>query len=140
MGGVDNADSTGAGGHRLHFLVVDDDEQLRRVFERRLGMLGRVSITANGKEAVALLEGGEQPDVILLDLMMPEMSGPEMISWLEANRPELLRRVIIMTGHAHSPEARDCWETTRQPRLEKPFTIADLDRVLAQIIGAGPRS
>ena len=64
---------------RVRVLVVEDNQLARLIIQRRLTAEGYdVTLTASGREAIALLRR-ESPDVILLDLMMPEMSGEETL-------------------------------------------------------------
>jgi PAS domain S-box-containing protein len=89
-----------------HVLVVDDDEATRTVLRRQLeGDHWKVSAVQDGREALRAVCTG-RPDVILLDLMMPEMDG---FQFLEALRKEDAVRqvpVIVISGKDVSPEER----------------------------------
>jgi DNA-binding response OmpR family regulator len=116
---------------RKSVLIVDDEQALcnvlAEVFQQR-GFEARCCF--NGREALDVLElNAQQPDVILLDLSMPQLNGYE---FLKAFRKDNQRtKVVIITGH---PE--DLGEVTAHPELlvadyfEKPFT---LKRVLEKV-------
>jgi CheY-like chemotaxis protein len=86
----------------MRILVVDDDEDVREVMTFVLGVEGHDCVSAaNGLEALALLRGRARarPQVILLDLMMPELDGVSSMRALRAD-PDLARiPVIVLSGH-----------------------------------------
>jgi CheY-like chemotaxis protein len=115
-----------------HALVVDDNESIRRLVHKLLERDGIVVVEAvDGVEAVSLL-AAEEFDVILLDLMMPRAGGFEVIDQLAKTRPDMLRRIIVMTAAAGLVKH----EALRRVRrtVTKPFSISDLlDEVRACI-------
>ena len=81
--------STGA--PQLHFLVVDDNEDIRDVFCRLVQRAGhRASTAVDGLEAVEML-GQDTYDVMLLDLTMPRMNGVEVVRWMR-DHPDVGQR------------------------------------------------
>jgi CheY-like chemotaxis protein len=71
------------GGMRQRVLIVDDNEDVRRILARRLTLAGfDVAAAADGREGLAVLRGG-QWDLVLLDLMMPEIDGFEFLAQLQ---------------------------------------------------------
>jgi signal transduction histidine kinase/CheY-like chemotaxis protein len=83
-------------------LVVDDEPEIVGLAKEILGSLGRVEGAGSGKEALALLQA--QPfDLVLTDLMMPEMGGMELVQQLRLHRPEAL--AIVFTGYANYQDA-----------------------------------
>jgi CheY-like chemotaxis protein len=92
------------------------------LFERRPE---KAEVARNGREALALFDAhGGEIDAALVDYVMPEMDGGELIRALLARAPEL--RVILCTGYHKSDEGLD-----GVPRLEKPFPIATVLAMLA---------
>ena len=86
-------------------LIVDDEELLRATLRRVLTRGGLETATAsNGVEAIAMLER-ESFDVVLTDVFMPEMTGPELLAHLKRYRHPA--EVIIMTAFADIPTAVD---------------------------------
>jgi len=114
-----------APGGRERILVVDDEPGVRALAARMLRSAGyEVTEAANAIEALHLFERDpDQFDLILTDIIMPAMSGPELIERLLKIRPTL--RAICMTGYAHDPFAVVS-QSARVPVLSKPFTRAHL--------------
>ena len=108
-------------------LVVDDDPALQGLFQTLLGRDGfAVDCAQNGRVAFEYLKRSSY-SVILLDLMMPDVNGFELLDRLERDSPRLLRRVIVMTGAAQ--RVLDTLDTTRVWGLiRKPFDIEELVR------------
>ena len=82
-------------------LVVDDDIASSEILERTLEMAGwRVTTAANGREALVMLEsqGTKLPDIILMDLMMPELDGFEVLEIVKKNNAWNKIPVLIMTA------------------------------------------
>jgi two-component system NtrC family sensor kinase len=74
----------------------------------------------------------EQFDLVIIDLKMPCMSGPELYRSLGAQFPQLARRVVFVTGDTVSQETRSFLQNVRASVLAKPFTIDDARRVFYQ--------
>jgi PAS domain S-box-containing protein len=107
-------------------LLVDDDDAVRDVTASLLRELGCTVRTAvSGAAALDLLAGGVRADAVLMDYAMPGLNGRETAARLLALRPGL--SVVLMTGYADfAALAQD-----GLPVLRKPFTAADLARILA---------
>jgi DNA-binding response OmpR family regulator len=106
-------------------LVVDDDLALRGLFTRLLGRRGfNVDCASDGRVAYDQLNR-DNYSVILLDLMMPELNGFELLERMRRDSPSLLPRVIVMTGASRraveSLDVSGIWGLIR-----KPFDIDDL--------------
>jgi two-component system, cell cycle sensor histidine kinase and response regulator CckA len=117
---------------RGRILVVDDEPAISRALRDGLGDAHDVVIAVSGREALALLLGDDPGhfDVILCDVMMPDLDGVELYEALRAKRPELAERVVFVTGGAFAAHAREFIAKASVPTLEKPFEI---DRVRALI-------
>jgi two-component system CheB/CheR fusion protein len=113
----------------LRILLVDDEELIRRTVTPILQVLGHtVHPAAGGLEALQRLEAGLEPDLVILDLNMPELDGSETFSRLRRIRPEL--PVVFATGYV---DERIPAILSRFPKvriLKKPFTIAEIQDVL----------
>jgi len=90
-----------------------------------------VKLAVRGAEALKLVPVFE-PDVVLLDLMMPEMSGIEVLAHLRRDRPTL--RVVIMSGNEDVEVARATLRDGAFDCLGKPFSIDALARVVAAAV------
>jgi len=118
-------------GHRI--LVVDDEEAVLRVIRRALDD-GELVCKARAIEAFELLQGGEIFDVILCDLMMPQMSGIDLYERLLAIRPEQAGRIIFMTGGALTDRAADFLRTVLNSHVDKPFQVSTLREAVQRLI------
>jgi signal transduction histidine kinase len=114
------------GGIRARVLVVDDEVALGRALSRNLSVRHEVTVLTGGAEAVACLASGARFDVILLDVMMPDMSGMRVHQELQRIAPDQAARIIFLTGGAFSVGAREFLDRVPNPRLEKPVETATL--------------
>jgi len=108
---------------RATILVVDDDD-IRQVLAMVLDEAGfRVVTAANGREALERLRGDPRPDVILLDLMMPEMDGYQFRA--EQQRDPALRAIptLIVTAGTVTPRVE---ELGAEAILRKPVSLRRL--------------
>ena len=108
-----------------HALIVDDDQGLQGLFTTLLSKNGfSVDCAPNGRAAFEQLRSHAY-SVILLDLMMPDVSGFELIDRIKRESPSLLGRVIVLTGAPHRVidgfDTKSLWGMIR-----KPFDIDDL--------------
>src|SRR5215472_3971469 len=105
-------------GPRRSILVVDDDEAIRQVIAEVLREEGYDVVCAeNGVQALAELGKPEQPDLVLLDLMMPVMSGWEVLEHLEA-KDKLANVPIVVVSAMTAPGVCE--------HLAKPIDLEDL--------------
>lgn len=131
---VDDVPDTAAAVPVLHsyragpfsILLAEDDPAIRSIVERMLRRVGyAVHATADGAEAVHLVEErGLRPDLVLTDVMMPGLTGPEVAVRIQALQPDV--PVLFMSGYAE--EAIGDLGTQRADRdlITKPFSIAAL--------------
>lgn len=121
-------ESAAPGTAMLRVLVVDDEPSLVELITRALGGAGHdVDTASSGAEALQLIYTGEY-DVILLDIKMPGLGGPEVYQCIESIRPELAERVLFISGDSGSTEVKTFIESTGNALLKKPFTLDDLRR------------
>lgn len=113
-------------------LVCDDDQSIRGMVTAILTRsVFEVVPASGGAEAVELLD--ESFDVIILDLMMPETSGYDVLHHVRGTKPELLSRVIVITAHA--AVSKHPLEEPVAAVLLKPFDIAEFMRIVRRIVG-----
>ncbi len=118
---------------RLRVLVVDDEPALGRAVQSLLSREHEVAMTTNGAEGFERIASVDPPDVVLCDLMMPEMTGAELHARVLREYPALARRFVFMTGGAITSETRAFLTTIAQPCLQKPFSPSELREVLLRV-------
>ena len=120
---------------RCRLLVIDDDPDVAQVMQRWLSQEHEVLLARSGREGQRMLQQDQAFDVILCDLMMPDLSGAELYCWLEQSWPELVRRVVLITGGAFSPPSRQLLQRVDNTLLQKPFEQAQLDAAIQRVLG-----
>ena len=113
-------------------LVVEDEHELRELIAQWLETKGYVvTQAADGQDAVELLEAGLQPDVILLDLSLPRMSGREFLQWMRAQPKHEHRHVIVASAYLDELPPPDA-----DMSFQKPFRpdrlAAELERLTSE--------
>jgi two-component system cell cycle sensor histidine kinase/response regulator CckA len=125
---------------RGRILVVDDEELILRTMKRLLGRDHEVVTAASGEAGRAILERDQSFDVILCDLMMPEMTGMDLHSWLAQRHPALSERMVFVTGGAFTPRASEYLTRVRNLKLEKPIEPRVLEQLVARLIAGADTS
>jgi predicted ATPase/signal transduction histidine kinase/CheY-like chemotaxis protein len=115
---------------RARILVIDDDALVARGHARLLSAAHDVEIANSSKDALARLSAGERYDVVLCDLVMPDMDGQELEARVADAVPDMVGRLIFVTG-ASSPAARAFLEAGRA-HLDKPIDPALLRALIAE--------
>jgi PAS domain S-box-containing protein len=116
-------------------LVVDDEALIGTAIRRILVKQGfDVAVENDSKKAFESIVRGARYDVIVCDLMMPGFSGVDFYEGLAHSAPDTQSRVLLMTGNAFTPRARDLFETTKNVRLEKPFLPTDLVSAVNEVL------
>jgi PAS domain S-box-containing protein len=123
----------GQAGPRGTVLVLDDEPSIGSSLGRVLRDHDVTVVTA-AKDALALLDRGQQFDVILSDLMMPEMSGMEFYDELGRRFPDLLERVVFISGGAFTAGADTFLDRVTNERLEKPFESDTIRAVVRKYV------
>jgi two-component system NtrC family response regulator/two-component system nitrogen regulation response regulator GlnG len=116
-------------------LIVDDDHQLRMSFERLLAAEGYVVRTASSGEAGIAAVREEAPDVVIMDVRMPGISGLEAYAALREIEPRL--PVIIMTAYGTTDIAIEATKMGAFDYILKPFDIPDILKLLDKAVAAG---
>ncbi len=122
---------------RSRVLVIDDDPLVVRSLTRLLQGHHEVEALTDAREALARVLSGERFDVILCDVMMPEMSGVDFYQALVAQVPAQAARVVFVTGGAFSTETRAFLEAGQHRVVEKPVTRETLFKALLRVLPDG---
>jgi signal transduction histidine kinase len=121
-------------GHKTRVLVVDDEPAMGRALQRSLHDHMEVIALTSAKEALNRIAAGERFEVILSDVMMPEMSGMELHQRLLRIAPEQAQRIIFVTGGAFTTAAREFLDRVPNPRIEKPVEATNLLAIVAGLV------
>jgi CheY-like chemotaxis protein len=119
-----------------HILVVDDEEAIRRVIGLYLQRRGaRVATASDGGEALHQIAQA-CPDLILADLKMPGMSGTALYQAIERDRPELVPRVVFLSGDlTQLAELGQDHGVPPERILAKPIDLAELESRILRVVG-----
>ncbi len=116
-------------------MIIDDDDQLRKSFHKLLAEEGyRVSSAASGEAGLDLIDK-QLPDLVILDMRLPGMSGLETFQKIHQIEPKL--PVIIMTAYGTTESAIEATKMGAFDYILKPFEILDMLAVIKQGLEAG---
>ena len=115
-------------------LVVDDEAGMRQLLDIVLRKEGYTVMTAaTGKAALEQL-AERSCDVIVTDIRMPDLDGPEFYERVIAKKPLLRDRFIFITGDSLNPRANRFIKSTNALCLDKPFRFSDLNASIIEIV------
>jgi DNA-binding NarL/FixJ family response regulator len=127
----------GAGGVPLRVVLCDDVADLRALVRAQLEAEGDISVigeAGNGVEALRLIED-EHPDLVLLDLSMPDMDGLEVLARLREAAPAT--RVVVFSGFVAGPLGRRAVALGAYDYVEKGAPAEELRRAVRAAAGLG---
>ena len=116
-------------------LVIDDEQLLGQTIQLGLEDSMDVNLELLGQTGLDRILGDESFAAILCDLSLPDISGVEIYGRVKTERPDLTDRFVIMTGGAVSDESRDFLDNFDGPLLNKPFTLSQVEALIAGIVG-----
>jgi two-component system chemotaxis response regulator CheY len=119
---------------QLKLLIVDDSNVIRRRIERcqQIENLQVVGLASNGVEAIEVFRRTD-PDVVTMDITMPQMDGIECVEQLVAIKPHVL--ILVISALADKATAVEAMEKGANGFLNKPFSDRQLNDALAELIG-----
>jgi signal transduction histidine kinase len=117
---------------RARVLLIDDEPNICEVYRMLLADEFEIVTAANGRRALELVRGATSFDVIVSDVMMPDMDAAELIDAIVKLVPRLSERLILYTGGAVSERARQLVEAGQIPVLYKPLLTEDLKLAIRQ--------
>lgn len=131
-------------GERATLLVVDDNEGNRDMLSRRLGKSGfTVEAVSSGREAIESI-GRREPDLVLLDIMMPGMSGLEVLKVLRERHSTTELPIIMATANSKSEDIVEALELGANDYVTKPIdypvVLARIESQLRQKVATQPKA
>jgi two-component system cell cycle sensor histidine kinase/response regulator CckA len=116
-------------------LLVDDEEEILEVAEKLLKVVGYHVLTAReGREAIEVYKNHREAiDLVLLDIIMPDMKGGEVFDRLKEINPEV--KVLLSSGYSIDGEATQILERGSKGFIQKPFDMEQLSQSIKAILG-----
>jgi CheY-like chemotaxis protein len=121
-------------------ILVADDEPLIGAFIVRALADHEVVCVCGGAEVLARIAAGERYDVILCDVSMSPVGGEQVYRELTVAAPDQARRMAFATGGAFKPADQAFLDGVARPRLDKPFSIAELRAIVDGVLDGASAS
>jgi DNA-binding response OmpR family regulator len=120
-----------------HVLVADDEPHIGRIIKMKLEQGPfRVSLAYDGQEALDFINGADQIDLAVLDLMMPKLSGLDVLRQVREQDKFKSLPCIILTAGGDAKHERDAFALGATEFLTKPFSPKKLYALVARLTGA----
>ena len=120
-----------------HILVADDEPHIGRIIKMKLEQGPfRVSVVYDGEEALTFINNGDPVDLVLLDLMMPKLSGLDVLRQVREQERFKSLPCIILTAGGDAKHERDALALGATQFLTKPFSPKKLYALVARLTGA----
>lgn len=121
-------------------LVIDDEATLVELMTRVLKIMGYdVYSASNGIDALEKIKN-ENFDLITLDIKMPGISGPELYEEIKKRKPELISKIIFLTGDTVSEDIENFLESSGNLYLTKPFDIDIFSRCVEKMLSSNSQT
>jgi DNA-binding response OmpR family regulator len=119
-----------------HILVADDEAHIGRIIKIKMEQGPfRVSLAFDGQEALDILEQDDKIDLVVLDLMMPRLSGLDVLDRIRATDRWKEIPTIILTAAGQEDYERDARESGATDFITKPFSPKKLYSLIANLTG-----
>jgi two-component system, cell cycle sensor histidine kinase and response regulator CckA len=117
-------------------LLVDDEEMVADIGKDMLEKLGyKVLVATGGNEAIKLLKTNRnQVDLVVLDMIMPDMSGGETFNRLRAIKPDI--KILLSSGYSLNGRALEIMQRGCNGFIQKPFNVKQISRKIREILDA----
>jgi PAS domain S-box-containing protein len=123
------------GQRRPRVMLVDDEPLVAYTMERLLRRDCDVTVVLCGEDAIAHIASGARFDAIVSDVMMPNMTGIELIEELQRVAPDQARRLVFLSGGAFTAQTRAQLDQLGILQLEKPITAKELRACVMRVAG-----
>ena len=116
-------------------LVIEDEERIIEAATEMLELLGfTVMVARSGKEAIEVYKKSREAiDLVILDMILPEMNGSEIYDEIKAINPEV--KVLLSTGYSVNGPATEIMEKGCNGFIQKPFTIEKFSQKINEVLG-----
>lgn len=109
-------------------LLVDDEREFVQTLSERLQLRDMGSAVAYDGESALAMVVEDEPEVMIIDLKMPDIDGMEILKRVKTTRPEI--EVIVLTGHGSETDRKRCMQLGAFAYMQKPVDIEELSDVL----------
>jgi CheY-like chemotaxis protein len=116
---------------RGRVLIIDDERLIATAVQRTLAIDHEVTVLERARPALERLLNGNRFDLILCDLMMPEMTGIELYAELLRQQPDQACRMVFLTGGPSTNLVKDFLARVPNAHIEKPFDTRRLRALVA---------
>ena len=134
-GGSAPAEPRASASRRARVMLVDDEPQVAHTIERLLRRDYDITVALCGQEAMEHIARGARFDAIVSDVMMPNMTGIELIEELRRVAPDQAQRLIFLSGGVFTAQTRERLDQTGAVQLEKPVTARELRAHVMRVAG-----
>ncbi|TMB02593.1 MAG: response regulator [Deltaproteobacteria bacterium] len=118
---------------RGRILLVEDDALVARAVRRTLSREHEVVVVETGRAALEAIAGAKF-DLVISDLMMPEMTGMDLHAELLRTHPEVAKGMVFFSGGAFTDAAREFLRRVPNPQIEKPFDPQQLRELIRRLL------
>ncbi|HMG23887.1 MAG TPA: ATP-binding protein, partial [Kofleriaceae bacterium] len=119
---------------RRRVMLVDDEPQVAHTIERLLRRDYDITVALCGQDAIDHITRGARFDAIVSDVMMPNMTGIELIEELRRLAPDQAQRLIFLSGGVFTAQTRERLDQMGVPQLEKPVTAKELRACVTRVV------
>jgi DNA-binding NtrC family response regulator len=119
----------------LPLLVIEDEASVQAFLRAALERNGyQIVLATSGEEGLRLLKEREFSGIVS-DMRTPgEVDGADVHEWLQANRPEMVKRMLFVTGDIVNEETMQTLRRTGVPCIEKPFRVQELVNAVKEVM------
>ncbi|RZL47039.1 MAG: response regulator transcription factor [Pedobacter sp.] len=111
----------------IKILIVEDDVFMQAILEEILSSTYSIEMTSNGMDALAFLQNGNIPDLVIADLNTPKLNGLQLIEQVKVSDFFNSVPIIILSGEESSDKRIKCLDAGADDFIVKPFNPAELE-------------